>query len=163
MPDHTTPTTAKDRLMASRLALMQEMGVSSPSAVSQPTTAGHVLKSPVRVEQPAAARASLWQVLGHKALKAWWARHPANTALQLAQPTLQTYARKHPATVVGSGMALGSALYVLRPWRLLSIGTLAMLALRGPALPRKMFSLLRKTGALSLLKRSPKDQPVSSP
>lgn len=163
MPDHTTPTTAKDRLIASRMALMQEMGVTSPSSVSQFTTAGHALDSPVRVEQPTAARAPLWQMLGHKAFKAWWARHPVNTALQLAQPALQTYARKHPAAVIGGGMALGSALYVLRPWRLLSIGTLAMLVLRGPALPRKIFSLLRKTGALSLLKRSPKNQPVSSP
>lgn len=105
----------------------------------------------------------MWQVLGHKALKAWWARHPVNTTLQLAQPTLQTYARKRPAVVIGGSMALGSALYVLRPWRLLSIGTLAMLVLRGPALPRKIFSLLRKTGALDLLKRSPRNQPVNSP
>lgn len=163
MPDHTTPTTAKDRLIASRMALMHEMGVTSPPPVSQSAAFGHELDSPVRARQPPAAQASMWQVLGHKALKAWWARHPANTVLQLAQPTLQTYARKHPASVIGGSMALGSALYVLRPWRLLSIGTLAMLVLRGPALPRKMLNLLRKTGALNLLKRSPRNQPVSSP
>ena len=73
----------------------------------------------------------MWQVLGYKVLKVWWARHPANTALQLAQPALQSYARKHTAAVIGGGMVLGSALYVLRPWRLLSVGTLAMLVLAG--------------------------------
>lgn len=153
MPDHTTPNTAKDRLIASRMALMHEMGVASPSPASQFTAAGHALDSPVKVEQPLAAQSSMWQVLGYKVLKAWWARHPANTALQLAQPALQSYARKHPAAVIGGGMVLGSALYVLRPWRLLSVGTLAMLVLRGPALPRKIFGWLRKTDVPNILKR----------
>ena len=136
--------------------------MASPSPAFQSTTAGHALDSPMRVEQAPAAQASMWQVLGYKAFKAWWARHPAHTALQLAQPALQSYAREHPVAVIGGGLVLGSALYVLRPWRLLSVGTLAMLVLRGPALPRKIFSLLRKTGALSLLKRSQQDRRVSS-
>lgn len=162
MFDHTTEITAKDRLTASRMALMQEMGVTSPTSSSQPSQTGHALDTPLKAAQPPAVRASMWQMLAHKTLKAWWARHPANIALQLARPTMQSYASKHPAAVIGGGAVLGSALYVLRPWRLLSIGTLAMLVLRGPALPRKIFGLLRKTGALGIL--SPhKGRSVSAP
>ena len=153
MIDHTTQITAKDRLVASRMALMHEMGVAVLSSPPQPLEAGHAFDSPVKVEHRPSGHATLWQVLGHKALKAWWARHPANTALQLAQPALQSYARKHPGAVIGGGVVLGSALYVLRPWRLLSVGTLAMLVLRGPALPRNIFGWLRKTDVPNILKR----------
>jgi hypothetical protein len=162
MPDHTTENVAKDRLTASRTALMQDMGVTSPTSSSRPSQTGHAFDTPMKIAQQPAVRASMWQMLSHKALKAWWARHPANTALQLAQPTLQSYASKHPAAVIGGGAVLGSALYILRPWRLLSIGTLVMLVVRGPALPRNIFGLLRKTGALGTLNRH-KGQSLTSP
>ncbi|RZI54267.1 MAG: hypothetical protein EOP12_03825 [Pseudomonas sp.] len=152
MLDHTTEMTAKDRLMASRIALLREMGVEAVPSASTHITETKTLSAVAMDRNPRpSTQASLWRVLSHKAIKAWWSHHPVNTALQLVQPALQPYARKHPAAVIGGGMALGAVLYVVRPWRLLSVSTLAVMVLRGPALPRKIFSLLRKTGKVTAI------------
>ncbi|RZI60322.1 MAG: hypothetical protein EOP14_01670 [Pseudomonas sp.] len=152
MLDHTTEMTAKDRLMSSRIALMREMGIEATPSVSPHATEVKDV-SAVAMDRNArpSIQASLWRLLSHKVVKAWWANHPVNTALQLAQPALRPYARKHPAALIGGGMVLGAVLCVVRPWRLLSLGTLVVMVLRGPALPRKIFSLLRKTGKVTAI------------
>ena len=80
----------------------------------------------------------LWRTLATKAVGRWWTHHPVVVAAQIVQPVLRPYARQHPGVLLISGAAAGAALYVLRPWRLLSVTSLAILVLRGPALPRKV-------------------------
>ncbi|RZI54098.1 MAG: hypothetical protein EOP12_04730, partial [Pseudomonas sp.] len=112
MLDYATEMTAKDRLMASRIALMREMGIEATPSVSPHATEVKTLSvvAMARNQRPS-TQASLWRLLSHKAIKAWWAHHPVNTSLQLAQPVLRPYARKHPAAVIGGAMALGAVLY----------------------------------------------------
>ena len=68
--------------------------------------------------------------MGKSALKNWWAKHPANAALTLAKPALTRYAQVHPGKVVACGAAVGTLLYVVRPWRLLSVTTIAALVFK---------------------------------
>ena len=147
--DRATEMTAKSRLEASRVALLLEMGIATDTSTPNDSQ-GALSIDGLTVAIPTSSTvqsspSSFWQFLGLKAIRAWWAKHPAQGAMQLARPMLQPYARKHPGHVIAGGMALGSVLYVLRPWRLLSLTTLAVWGLRGPALPRKIFDLLRKT------------------
>ncbi|RZA29680.1 MAG: hypothetical protein EOP02_03815 [Proteobacteria bacterium] len=137
MVDSVIEVIAKERLVASRRALLREMGVQTP--VSNAHVSPVIDAQTVTVEPPHSRlkRPPLWRVLTTKAIERWWTRHPLVVALQIAQPVLRPYARQHPAVLIAGGATVGAALYVLRPWRLLSVTSLAILVLRGPALPRK--------------------------
>lgn len=134
---------AKNSLAASRFALLREMGVpASPSRSDTLLTAdvsvaaSAVNKAPVK-QQP------LWMVIGKKTISRWWTSHPLNLALQIAQPALRPYARRNPAVVVAVGAGAGALLYVLRPWRLLSLTSLAALLIRTPAIPKLALQLVQ--------------------
>jgi hypothetical protein len=145
MLDRATEISAKSRLEASRTALLLEMGIATGN--STPNDTQSALPATDLSVKPLSQKSSssFWRFLGLKALRVWWAKHPAHSAMQVARPMLQPYAKKHPGQLIAGGLALGSLLYVLRPWRLLSLSTLTVWALRGPALPRKIFGLFRKT------------------
>jgi hypothetical protein len=142
MVDNTVEIIAKERLAVSRRALLLEMGFQTPvlkshelPEVDAPTTA--VMNAASRLKRP-----PLWRALAGKAIGRWWMHHPLVMAVQIAQPVLRPYVRQHPAAIIAGGAAVGAALYVLRPWRLLSVTSLAVLVLRGPALPRKVLKLV---------------------
>jgi hypothetical protein len=149
MLDRATEISVKSRLEASRTALLLEMGIATstlaPNHGLRALPAHGLTAKPPLPSSVQRSPSSLWRFLGLKALRVWWAKHPAHSAVQVARPMLQPYAKKHPGHLIAGGMALGSVLYVLRPWRLLSLSTLTIWALRGPALPRKIFGLFRKT------------------
>lgn len=121
---------AKDRLAASRAALMHEMGIAYPTArETSPATAGpHIPARSLQAgpESPRQATAP-WVAVGKRLARNWWAEHPANAALTLARPSLRKYARAHPGKTLAYGAALGAAIYIVRPWRLLSLSTVAAL------------------------------------
>lgn len=127
----STPS-AKDKLAGSRTALMHEMGFNlisqrAPIASSENFSTA-VANADYSVD--VAKRTSSWLSMGKSVAKSWWKKHPANAALTLATPTLQRYAQAHPGKVVAYGAAAGAVLYVARPWRLLSVTTIAALVLR---------------------------------
>ena len=143
MVGSTVEIIAKERLAVSRRALLLEMGVQTPvSKTLELPDAGaptaEVMNAASRVKRP-----PLWRVLAGKAIERWWTHHPLVMAAQIAQPVLRPYVRQHPAAIIAGGAAVGAALYVLRPWRLLSVTSLAVLVLRGPALPRKVLKLVQ--------------------
>ena len=74
--------------------------------------------------------------MGKSAIKNWWVRHPANAALTLAKPVFAQYAAVHPGKVVVCGAAVGAVLYVVRPWRMLSVTTIAALVFKRSTVAR---------------------------
>jgi hypothetical protein len=58
------------------------------------------------------------------AARAWWRHHPAQFALEMATPVLQSEMRKRPFLVLGAAAGIGALLVVTRPWRVISVGTL---------------------------------------
>jgi len=60
----------------------------------------------------------------------WWRRHPANAALQLAQPLLQRYARKQPGKLIAIAAGTGAVIMLVKPWRLLSVTALVAAVLK---------------------------------
>lgn len=56
-----------------------------------------------------------------EAAKKWWQAHRdiAQTAGQASQALVTPIARRHPASLLGAAAAAGTAVGLLRPWRLL--------------------------------------------
>jgi len=77
-------------------------------------------------------------------VRRWWRRHPVHAAGQLARPVLQHYARTRPAELMLGSAALGSALVLLRPWRLVSATAMAALLLKGSDVADVVNTLLTK-------------------
>lgn len=89
----------------------------------------------VRTPRAGKARGSLldgiaWAPMARKVASHWWRRHPLNTAGQLARPLLERFARERPLTLVAGAAAIGAAVVLARPWRLLGASTLALTLLK---------------------------------
>jgi hypothetical protein len=69
-----------------------------------------------------------------RAIGAWWRYHPAHMAVDLASPLLRSYARRKPMQLLGIAAAAGAALTLARPWRLISLTTLAVALLKSSQL-----------------------------
>ncbi len=82
-----------------------------------------------------------WRILKH-AVRTWWHHHPVNVAMEIARPVLNQYAREHPVKLVGIAAGIGVATVLLRPWRLVSLGTVVAAALKPPQLPNFLLSML---------------------
>jgi hypothetical protein len=82
-----------------------------------------------------------WSILKH-ALGAWWHHHPVSVAFGLAKPTLKHYAEEKPLQLLGIAAAAGAAAVVLRPWRLVSIGSLLLATLKSSELSGALLSML---------------------
>ena len=76
------------------------------------------------------------------AARMWWHRHPASAAVELARPLLNDYARAHPFNLLGISVAAGAALVVVRPWRMISAGTLVVAAIKSSGLSNTLFTML---------------------
>jgi hypothetical protein len=71
----------------------------------------------------------LWRAL-RRTTGRWWRHHPAHLVLEVAQPVLGRYAQAHPLKLLGVAAALGAAVVVLRPWRLIPVTGLLLAALK---------------------------------
>jgi hypothetical protein len=81
---------------------------------------------------------------GHmgRALQTWWRYHPAHMAGELAAPLMRSYARRKPWQLVGISVAAGAALTFARPWKLLSLTTLAVAVLKSSQLSSLLMAAL---------------------
>ncbi len=89
-----------------------------------------------------------WSLLKH-ALGAWWHHHPVSVALGLARPALKHYAEEKPLQLLAIAAAAGAAAVVLRPWRLVSIGSVLLATLKSSELSGALASLLSSTSPSS--------------
>ena len=68
------------------------------------------------------------------AVRTWWRYHPASMAVDLATPMMRSYARRKPLQLLAISAAAGAALTLARPWRLISLTTLAVALLKSSQL-----------------------------
>jgi len=76
------------------------------------------------------------------ALHSWWQFHPARTAVAIAQPVLAEYAHRRPLKLLGIAAGVGATLVVVRPWKLVSVGGLAVTALKSSQVSSLALSML---------------------
>ena len=74
----------------------------------------------------------------------WWHRHPASAILQLARPLLSDYAGSHPFKLLGVSAVVGSAIVVVKPWRMMSVGNWLVAAVKSSGLTGAVITLLTK-------------------
>jgi hypothetical protein len=85
--------------------------------------------------------------LGHMrhAVRTWWRYHPAHMAVDLASPFMRDYARHRPLQLVGISFVAGAGLMFLRPWRLLSVGGIALAVLKSSQLSHLLMAAMSAT------------------
>lgn len=96
---------------------------------------------------------SHWNMI-KKAAKAWWHHHPANVALDVAKPVVESYTRNHPLKVLGISAGLGAVVVWVKPWRLVSVGGLTALALRSTNISGAIFSMLMSSRTTAPMTRA---------
>lgn len=144
--------TAKQRLQATRQALMNELVPSTrasaprrlqstrtpfdPSSMTGiDTEEPQLVDADDQYEQGPSARSgnssgSGWFAVAKHSARAWWEFHPVRVVGVVAEPVLAEYARQRPLKLVGIAAGLGALVVVTRPWRLVSLGSLAVAALK---------------------------------
>lgn len=76
------------------------------------------------------------------AARAWWSHHPAQLAVEMATPALQSYMRRRPFQVLAVSAGVGALLVVTRPWRLISLTTLVVAIVKSSQLSGVVMSAL---------------------
>ena len=82
-----------------------------------------------------------------QAFLSWWHHHPASMAVEIANPFLGLYARSHPVKLLGIAAGIGAAVVMLRPWRLLSLGGVALAILKSPDIAGAVSTLIARSSA----------------
>jgi len=75
-------------------------------------------------------------------VRTWWRYHPAHMAVDLASPLMRNYARRKPWQLLAISAAAGAALTFARPWKLISLGTLAVALLKSSQLSSLLMAAL---------------------
>lgn len=84
---------------------------------------------------------SFWPSAVARAIRTWWRHHPFSMAVDVATPVVGRYAKSHPFKLLGVAAAAGAVMVVIRPWRLLSVGGIALAAIKSAAVPSVLMSL----------------------
>ena len=82
-----------------------------------------------------------------QAFQSWWHHHPASMAVEIANPFLGLYARTHPIKLLAIAAGVGAAAVMLRPWRLLSLGGVALAIVKSPDIAGAVSTLITRTSA----------------
>ena len=134
-----TAPTPQERLASSRKAIVRHMSRDAHSHDEHDDDAG--ARHGGESDFGGFEGGGTWDILKH-ALGAWWHHHPVSVAFGLARPTLQHYAEEKPLQLLGIAAAAGAAAVVLRPWRLVSIGSLLLATLKSSELSGALLSML---------------------
>ena len=138
----TSPLTPQERLALSRKAIFKHMNRHERE---------HGDEGDLESNESAVRKPSKRGTLGvlTQAIRVWWFRHPASSAVELARPLLGDYARAHPFKLLGAAAGLGAAAVLVRPWRMVSIGGLLVAAVKSSGLSGVLFSLLTNRSDVS--------------
>lgn len=71
-----------------------------------------------------------------------WRRHPASAVLELAKPFMSDYAGSHPFKLLGVSALVGTAVVMARPWRMMSVGSWVVAAVKSSGLAGALVSIL---------------------
>lgn len=160
MSDATGPIvpTAKQRLQATRQALMHELVPSTRASTPRRPPPRLTASTPVAADEQTELSAdapfdgaatepsygSGWFAVARHSVRAWWELHPVRVAGVVAEPVLAEYARQRPLKLIGIAAGLGAVVVVTRPWRLVSLGGLAVAALKSSQVSNFALSFLSK-------------------
>ncbi len=135
----STSITAQQRLAASRQAIIRDMHRDDPemNQLSDDDADGQSDISESGID----ASSGSWDLIKQVG-QSWWQSHPAQLALDVAKPMMQTYAKEQPLKLLGIAAGTGIALVVLRPWRLISLTGVAIAMLKSTQLTGVVQSLI---------------------
>ncbi|MDB5931250.1 MAG: hypothetical protein JWR60_2957 [Polaromonas sp.] len=136
MATPTTELSPQERLAISRKAIVRHMN-RHHQEVKDHNDDGIV---DAQEEARSSSRGTLGMV--RHAARVWWQRHPASAAAELARPLLSDYASAHPFKLLGIAAAVGAAAVVIRPWRMVSVGTLVVAAVKSSGLTNTLISMI---------------------
>lgn len=123
----TEALTPKEKLAASRAALLAAMGYGSVSTDTGP----HIVRlAQERRRTPSTLTGQLEAKIEQGVVGRWWRRSHLSTVAELGRPFLQDYAGKHPAKLMAYAAGTGSLIVLVKPWRLLSFGMIVGLIVR---------------------------------
>ena len=133
---------AKQRLAASRSQLMRHM-----SGDPRGTSAGKLKLNGVSGDTRDTNTSRLNGGLGiwyliKIGLSRWWRHHPANLAVAVATPLLHRYAERKPFQLIAIAAGTGAVLVIAKPWRLISVGSLALATIKSSEFSELITSLL---------------------
>lgn len=131
-------TTPQDRLAASRRALVRYMTADEDVSIGQRQQIRDQDEDSVKETLP--ARGVLQNI--QRAVRVWWHRHPAQLVLELGKPVLGKYAEEKPFQLLGFAAAVGAAVALTRPWRMVSPAGLAVTAFKSVKASGLLLSLL---------------------
>lgn len=143
--------TPAEKLARSRLAIIEQLQGREPRRETRQAQPGQESpgQEPPQAEGPriGAERARRprrggWFAGMSGAARAWWLHHPAQMALEMVTPMLQSQLRKRPFQVMGLAVGVGALLVVTRPWRVLSLTTVVVAVLKSSQLSGVLMSAL---------------------
>jgi hypothetical protein len=137
MTSNSREPTPQDRLAASRQAIVKLMNAKGESQTT-PKEQTFFDDSPA-----VALGRGAWQAV-QRALGVWWRNHPAQLALELGRPVLGKYLREKPLQLLGISAAAGVAVVLLKPWRFVSMTSLAISAAKSSQVSGILLSLFTK-------------------
>ena len=147
-----------DRLERSRLAILEHLHRRDqrrhppvdPALDSHESGEGQVGTGPrARRRRPTPGS---WMERVREAVDSWWRYHPAHMAVDIARPTLSAYARQKPVQYLGIAAAAGAVVFLLRPWKLISVTGVLVALVKSPQMAGLVMSAL-STG------KNPEDDP----
>ena len=135
-----------DRLERSRLAILEHLHRKEQRrhGASQQAPA-ESLESHEGQPAPHArprSRTGGWLDTARDAIDNWWRYHPAHVAVDIARPALASYARRKPAQYLGIAAAAGAAIFLLRPWKLISVTGVLVAVVKSPQVAGLVMSAL---------------------
>lgn len=134
--------TPAQRLRASRQAIVVHLARGSRNRPREGATADANSGGHEHHDRPRASNGTGWWRVAQHALGAWWRGHPAYSAAMVARPVLEGFAREKPVQVIAAAAALGAAVVVLKPWRLVSAGALLAATLKSTDITRLVMSMM---------------------
>ena len=153
--------TPQERLAISRKAIIRHMmRDDTPAAAhdAQPDKTGDESGA-------SSGRSDFWTHALVRAVQTWWRNQPVSIAFGVAKPVLERYAERQPFKLLGAAAIVGAAVVLIRPWRLVSIGGLALAAVKSAAVPSVLMSIFASHAPTKNQKnqKSSTNQPTEPP
>jgi hypothetical protein len=138
MASPTAPT-PQERLANSRKAIVRHMSRDDRQPHGEEGQDG----LPGEEDAAYAEGGGTWGIF-KQAIGAWWHHHPVSVAFSLARPVIDKYAEDKPLQLLGIAAAAGAAAVVLRPWRLVSLGSVLLATLKSSEISGALLSMLSR-------------------
>jgi hypothetical protein len=136
--DSTEILTAQQRLALSRRALMQQLRGDEDKPL-----AGKSSQKKAGVVSSLLSRSAYGGAV-QNLIERWWSRHPANAVSQLARPVLERYAQQQPVKLMAASAGIGALIFLVKPWRLLSVTALLAAALKTSDIADMVTTLMKR-------------------